>query len=148
MMAAKTQRAAIIVSISLLHKEPGQPAPLGKEYVSDEYAGDIIAAAAKNYGMISVLNELFTSKYGNQFFKLEITESWLGKTVMDLFIWLKKNYNALLISVEQSNDQNNIKVSVNPEKDYRFNISSHFLIIISAVNPNFSINMPPGAEAP
>lgn len=99
--------------------------------VSDEYSGNIMAAAAKNYGIISVLNELFTSKYGNQFFKLEIPPLWVGKTAMELYVWLKEEYNAVFLSVENHKDKtrDKIKSLVNPEKDYIFKKGDHIIVI-------------------
>lgn len=99
--------------------------------VSDEYSGNIMAAAAKNFGIISVLNELFTSKYGNQFFKLNVPPSWFGKTSMEMLIYLKETYNAILISVENSNEKtgNSFKATVNPEKDYRFKKDDQIIVI-------------------
>ncbi|MCP4157185.1 MAG: potassium channel protein [bacterium] len=95
--------------------------------VSDEYSGNIMAAAAKNFGIISVLNELFTSKYGNQFFKLEVSTQWIGRYSMDLYLWLKETYNAVLLSVENSSDSNG--ALVNPDKNYKFKNGDHIIVI-------------------
>jgi voltage-gated potassium channel len=99
--------------------------------VSDEYSGNIMAAAAKNYGIISVLNELFTSKYGNQFFKLEVPSSWVGKNSMELYVWLKETFNAILLSVENHKNKthNALDSMVNPEKDYIFREGDHIIVI-------------------
>jgi len=40
--------------------------------VSDEYSGSLMASAAIHRGIVSVLNELLTHKYGNQFYKLPV----------------------------------------------------------------------------
>ena len=97
--------------------------------ISDEYSGNIMAAAAKNYGIISVLNELFTSKYGNQFYKLEVSPSWIGKTAVELFIWLKNKYNAILLSVENRNSDTPNLSLVNPDKEYIFKKGDHIIVI-------------------
>ena len=97
--------------------------------VSDEYAGNIIAAAARNHGLIPVLNELFTSKYGNQFFKLPISDAWVGKSAEDLFVWLKKEYNAVLLSVENGHGGPKGQPLVNPDKSYTFKDGDQILVI-------------------
>ena len=90
-----------------------------------------MAATAKNYGIISVLNELFTSKYGNQFFKIQVPPAWMGKNAMELYVWLKKKYNAILLSVEnrKDNPKNANGSVVNPEEDYIFKAGDHIIVI-------------------
>lgn len=99
--------------------------------VSDEYSGNIMAAAARNYGIISVLNELFTSKYGNQFYKLEVSPSWVGKTVRELYIWLKSEYNAILLAVESKNHNQKAlhQTCVNPENKTTFKDGDRIIVI-------------------
>jgi voltage-gated potassium channel len=99
--------------------------------VSDEYTGNIMAAAARNYGIISVLNELFTSKYGNQFYKLEISPSWVGKSVKELFFWLKNQYNAILLAVEckNHNGKGYHHTCVNPDNNTTFKDGDRIIVI-------------------
>jgi voltage-gated potassium channel len=99
--------------------------------VSDEYSGNIMAAAARNYGIISVLNELFTSKYGNQFYKLEVSPSWVGKTVRELYIWLKSEYNAILLAVESKNSNQRAmhQTCVNPDNKTTFKDGDRIIVI-------------------
>ncbi|MBN2432049.1 MAG: ion transporter [Acidobacteria bacterium] len=124
----------IFTCVELLNRDNEthlQMAGVEEVVVSDEYAGNIIAAAAKNHGIISVLNELFTSKYGNQFFKVAVPPRWVGKTVMEMFVWLKETYNAVLLSVENGSGRNrNGHAVVNPLGDYRFQ-DGDFIIVIS-----------------
>ncbi|MFC1852011.1 ion transporter [candidate division CSSED10-310 bacterium] len=138
---ARTVLAALIIEklnkniftcVELLNRDNEthlQMAGVEEVIVGDEYAGNIIAAAAKNFGIITVLNELFTSKYGNQFFKLAIPETWIGKTALELFIWLKKNYNALLLSIERPGDSHRTEVKVNPSNDYVFREDDKIIIV-------------------
>jgi len=105
--------------------------------VSDEYAGNMMANAAKNHGIVPVLNELFTSKFGNQFYRLKVPEEWVGKSVLDFFSWLKKNHNATLISVDRGEitekGQRRSTSTVNPSNDYRFE-DGDYVIVISTNN--------------
>jgi voltage-gated potassium channel len=123
----------IFTCVELLNRDNEthlQMAGVEEVVVSDEYAGNIIAAAAKNHGIISVLNELFTSKYGNQFFKVPVTERWVGRTAMEMYIWLKENFNAVLLSVENGSGRSrNGHTVVNPEGDYRFQEGDYVMMI-------------------
>jgi voltage-gated potassium channel len=125
---------SIFTCVELLNRDNEthlQMAGVEEVIVSDEYSGNIMAAAARNYGIISVLNELFTSKYGNQFYKLEISSSWVGKTVRELYIWLKNQYNAILLAVESKN--HNRKASnhtcVNPDNETIFKDGDRIIVI-------------------
>jgi voltage-gated potassium channel len=96
--------------------------------VSDEYAGYIMAAAAQNYGIVAILNELLNSKYGNQFYKLNIPSSWVGRTVRNYYLLLKEQYNAILLAVE--NKKNHPKSTlVNPDNDYTFKDGDKLILI-------------------
>ncbi|MCP4213464.1 MAG: potassium channel protein [bacterium] len=124
----------IFTCVELLNRDNEthlQMAGVEEVIVSDEYSGNIMAAAAKNFGIVSVLNELFTSKYGNQFYKIEVPPSWIRKFSMDMFVWLKENYNAILLSVE--NDRNgtmaDTRSKVNPDKNYCFKKGDYIIVI-------------------
>jgi voltage-gated potassium channel len=78
-----------------------------------------------------VLNELFTSKYGNQFFKVPVPKEWVGRTAMEMYVWLKENFNAVLLSVENGSGRNkNGHTVVNPAGDYRF-LKGDYIMVIS-----------------
>ncbi len=135
----------IFTCVELLNREnEAHLAMAGVEeiIVSDEYSGNIMAAAARNYGIISVLNELFTSKYGNQFYKLDITPQWYGKTSMELLVWLKEKYNAILLSVENKTSSGSYHPQVNPDRNYTFQKGDRIIVISQE-----KINLP-AAEAP
>jgi len=75
------------------------------------------------------LNELFTSKYGNQFYKIKVTSSWIGKSATDLFMWLKNQYNAVLLSVEKGDEGGSAHPVVNPDSRYIFGNGDHIIVI-------------------
>ncbi|MBN2091786.1 NAD-binding protein [candidate division KSB1 bacterium] len=79
--------------------------------VGDEYSGNVIAASSKNLGIIPILDELLTSRYGNTFFKMRIPFLWVGKKVSDIIPILKNDYEAMLLALECSSTQ---KSMVNP----------------------------------
>ena len=96
--------------------------------VSDEYAGYIMSAAAQNYGIVAILNELLNSKYGNQFYKVNIPSSWVGRTVREYYLLLKEQCNAILLAVE--NQKKHPKSTlVNPDNNYTFKDGDKLILI-------------------
>ena len=102
--------------------------------VSDEYVGNIMATVAKNRGIVSVLDELLTSKYGHQFFKCPVPESMVGKTVAQVILDLKLLHDATLIGVDLGHGTTLAdSISVNPPGDLE--LSATHQIIIAASKP-------------
>lgn len=142
---ARTVLAALVIEklnkdiftcVELLNRDNEthlQMAGVEEVIVGDEYSGTIMAAAAKNFGIISVLDELFTSKYGNQFYKLKIPAAWVGRSAIQMFTWLKETYNAILLSVENHTyEKNSLPPKVNPDKHYEFKDGDQIIVISQA----------------
>ena len=49
--------------------------------------------------MTAVFSELLTHQRGNSFYRSEVPAAWVGKTFMELLVFLKEKHNALLIAV-------------------------------------------------
>jgi hypothetical protein len=85
--------------------------------VTNEYAGTIIASAARNQGgIVPMINEILTSKFGNQFYKTPISEEWVGSKSIEIFQWLKNECNAILVSIERERAGRQETI-VNPSPD-------------------------------
>ncbi len=61
--------------------------------VPAEYAGRIIAASSRTRGLVSLFDELLTSRYGNQIYKADLPQEWIGKDVGWIHQELKSSYN-------------------------------------------------------
>ena len=85
--------------------------------VSDEYVGNIMATVTKNRGIVSMLDELLTSKYGHQFYKDEVPEDVVGQEVREAIVTLKENYDATLLGVDLRDPNARTPILVNPPKD-------------------------------
>ena len=85
--------------------------------VSDEYVGNIMATVTKNRGIVSMLDELLTSKWGHQFFKDEIPEQLIGQQVSEAIVILKDDYDATLLGVDLNDPNARNPILVNPPKD-------------------------------
>lgn len=96
--------------------------------VSDEYVGNIMATVAKNRGIVNVLDELLTSKYGHEFFKQPMPALLVGKTVLEAIAILKLHHDATLIGVDLHTGDGHHGVEVNPPADLVL-LATHDLII-------------------
>jgi voltage-gated potassium channel len=92
--------------------------------VSEEQNGFMLAQSALNPGLMSVFNELLTGEHGNQFYRLPISDPWVGKTFLELFAYLKQTHNAILIAVSDTAGA----YQINPN-DYRFKSQDYVIII-------------------
>jgi voltage-gated potassium channel len=100
--------------------------------VSDEYVGNIMATVAKNRGIVSVLDELLTAKYGHQFFRGPLPELLHDKSVAEALVLLKSKYDAILIAVDLGTDsQIQDRVRVNPPKELILKREHHIIVAAS-----------------
>ena len=79
--------------------------------VPGDYAGRIIAACSRTRGLVSVFDELLTSKFGNQIYKSALPLDWAQQPVGWIYTKLKEEFNAVLLSIEKPGGQ----VHVNPK---------------------------------
>lgn len=70
--------------------------------ISDEIASNMIASSIRNRGMMAMVEELFSARFGNQFYKVPIQKSMIGITFKEVFNRIKQVYNALTISIERA----------------------------------------------
>lgn len=100
--------------------------------VSDEYVGNIMATVAKNRGIVNILDELLTAKYGHQFFKEEVPDALVGKSIAEAVGILKANYDATLIGVDlMEGDSHTETICVNPPAELILK-KSHRIIVAAS----------------
>ena len=78
--------------------------------VSGEYGAYLLAQAAMNRGLMDVFTELLTYQHGNEFYRMPLPEMWLGQSYMEVFVKLKSEYNAVLVSVHNADGE----LKINP----------------------------------
>lgn len=102
--------------------------------VSDEYVGNIMATVAKNRGIVNILDELLTTKYGHQFSKSGVPPELCGLRVVDAVGILKSKYDATLIGVDlQDGSSFRDSICVNPPADLI--LREDHQIIVAASKP-------------
>jgi voltage-gated potassium channel len=85
--------------------------------VSDEYVGNIMANVTKNRGIVRMLDELLTAKWGHQFYKEPVPERLIGMEIGKAISVLKSHYDATLLGVDRCTDDPEHDVVVNPPTD-------------------------------
>ena len=130
--------ASIFTCVELLNRDNEthlKMAGVEDVIVTNEYAGTIIASASRNQGgIVPMINEILTSKFGNQFYKSLISKKWIGKKSYELFQWLKKEQNAILVSIERHNGTKQETI-VNPDPELILKEKDEIIMIAtSSVN--------------
>jgi len=129
-LTAERLNPNVYTCAELINPEHGAHLEMGRvnDYVvTGEHSGFLLAHAALNRGLIGIFSELLTHERGSQFYSVEIPEAWTGRDVMDLFVHLKRQHNALLVAVhEPESDKHN----VNPDH-YEFQGGEHAIVISS-----------------
>ena len=92
--------------------------------VSSEYSAYLLAQAALHRGLMGVFSELLTHQRGNQFYRVPLPDSWVGKAFDQLLIHLRKEHNALLVAVHGATSE----VVVNPVS-YEFQAGDEVVVI-------------------
>lgn len=68
--------------------------------VGDEYVGNLIAHSTRTPGLVQVLDELLTSNYGNEFYKVEVPDELVGGPFVEALVFYKRSHDALILAVE------------------------------------------------
>jgi len=79
--------------------------------VSGEHSAYLLAQAALNRGITDVFAELLTHERGNQFYRVPITDTWHGRPILDLFLYLKQEHNAILLAVHTADGRHLVNPS-------------------------------------
>lgn len=99
--------------------------------VTDEYVGNIMASVVRNRGIVSMLDELLSAKYGHQFFKHRCPSFLVGMTVGQAYPILKEEHDATLLAIVTPAPNPDMKV--NPPVDLV--LKEDHTLIIAASNP-------------
>jgi voltage-gated potassium channel len=97
--------------------------------VSGEYGAYLLAQAAMNRGLMGVISELLTCQRGNDFYRLPLPHRWHQRTFVEVFVELKRSYNAVLVAVEPAQGA----MQINPS-DYTFQEGDE-IVLIAAEEP-------------
>ena len=133
-MLIEKLNAEIYTTVQLLNRDNEtslRRAGVEEIIVSDEYVGNIMASVVRNRGIVSVLDELLTTKRGHQFFKTTVPEQLVGLQVREAIVTLKDETDCTLIAVDRGGGLHNI--IVNPPGDMV--LDADFSIIVAGGEP-------------
>ena len=85
--------------------------------VADEYGATIMGSASRNRGMVSIIDEILSSRYGNSFRKVVVTAAWAGKPVKEVYRVLRETHDAILVALVRAEGGLEREVLVNPPLD-------------------------------
>ncbi|OQY26104.1 MAG: hypothetical protein B6244_14290 [Candidatus Cloacimonetes bacterium 4572_55] len=98
--------------------------------ISDGYAATLMATATTTQGIIHLTKEIFSAKYGNQLIKIPSSERISQMTFSELSVYLKREHDAILISIERRDKFHRNKTFVNPSSDFQI-LPDDSLVLIS-----------------
>ncbi len=99
--------------------------------VGDWYSGVVLGNVSRNRGLVKVLNDILTVGKGNAFHKVRVPDEHHGKLVAALHDLLKRDYRAILMSLEPCHGDEVGEVLVNPPND-RVVQSGDVLVVVRA----------------
>lgn len=114
-LTCESMNPQVYTCAELMNRSYGGHLDLGRvnDYVvSGEYAGYMLAQAAMNHGLMSVLEELLTHQHGQVFYRVRVPDSWEGKDYLEGMVELKRIHNATLVAVQHPNGE----MIVNPDE--------------------------------
>jgi voltage-gated potassium channel len=97
--------------------------------VSEEYGAVIMGSAERNRGLVRVVDEILTSRYGNAFQKVRVGTATAGKTVAQLHASLKAEHAAILIAHIPCLGGKEQSVDVNPASSVVVNEGDRLVVI-------------------
>jgi len=83
--------------------------------VSEEYGAVVMGSAERNRGVVAIVDEILTNRYGNALRKVEVGRSGAGKTIRELHTELKDEQSAILIAWIRCEDGVEQEIVVNPD---------------------------------
>lgn len=141
-MMIEKLRPGIFTCAELLSRDNEQHlrlAGIEEVVVGDEYSATILATSSRIRGVVEIADEVFSTKYGNQIYKLPIRDDWEGKTFLELQGTVKMDHDALLIAIERSDAAAEAKAGeemsayrrtmTNPPADMKLERGDHLLVL-------------------
>ncbi len=99
--------------------------------IGSELSSHLLASAARDHGISTVVSELLSSRYGNDLFLIPLPDKLIGKTFIDCLVIMKKEEQATLLGVQQGTKG---ALITNPEAQYLLS-REDILIVISKKRP-------------
>ena len=121
-----THAYIIVELVNESHLQTCKRAKADEIIVGSELSSMLISQAVLNHGISKVVSDLLTAHRGNQLYKIPIPQSQIGKTFMDVFVYLKQSYHSIAVAIEKEPEG---EVISNPPADYPLRKEDDLIVI-------------------
>ncbi len=94
--------------------------------IGSELSSHLLASAARDHGISTIVSELLSSRYGNDLFLIPLPEKLIGKNFLEGLVTMKKEMKATLLGVQRGVKG---ELITNPDADYLFSREDYLIII-------------------
>lgn len=99
--------------------------------VGSELSSHLLATAAMDHGMSTIVSELISASYGNDLFSILVPEKLVGKELLDVMVMMKKEYNATVLGIQKGKGG---ELITNPDHQYAIT-QDDYLVLMSRSRP-------------
>lgn len=93
---------------------------------ASEFGSRLLSRAARDHGITNVISRLLSSHYPNDLYKQPVSEEWVGRSFLEVFIELKKSANATVLGIQRTS---NGEVLANPVGDLVLEAGDSLILI-------------------
>ncbi|WP_136806546.1 potassium channel family protein [Desulfosediminicola flagellatus] len=99
--------------------------------VGSELSSHLLATAAMDHGMSTIVTELISARYGNDLFSVAVPQKLVGKDYLEVMLTMKKEYQATLLGIQKGRGG---ELQANPDQGYVID-DKDFLVLIARERP-------------
>lgn len=99
--------------------------------IGSELSSHLLATAAIDHGLSTIVSELISARYGNDLFSVYAPQSYQGKNYLEVMVDLKKKHQATLLGIQKSRGG---ELLANPDPDYTIE-EKDYLVLIATKRP-------------
>lgn len=99
--------------------------------VGSELSSHLLATAAIDHGMSTIVSELISARYGNDLHSVSAPAEFFGKNYLDVMLHAKKKYNATVLGIQKGRGG---ELRANPDHDYVIE-ENDYLVVIARKRP-------------
>lgn len=100
--------------------------------VGSEISSHLLATAAMDHGMSTIVSELLSARYGNDLFAMPASQKQIGLPFLDVMIDMKKKHNATVLGIQKGVGG---ELLSNPDQNYLLQQGDH-LVVMAVAKPD------------
>lgn len=99
--------------------------------IGSELSSHLLATAAIDHGMSTIVSELISARYGNDLFSVAAPTHFLGKKYLEVMVAMKQDYQATILGIQKGRGG---ELQANPDHQYEIT-RDDYLVCISRERP-------------